>query len=138
LALAVMFSAVAVEPAAAATRLQRHRDLLLTLTNRFRHDHGIPILGRSASLNRLAQHHSRRMASDDRLFHTTNLSSKLSGSVSAWGENVGYGMTIRSVFTAFVRSAPHRANLLDRRFRRVGIGIVRAHGVYWITMIFSG
>jgi uncharacterized protein YkwD len=35
------------------------------------------------------------------------------------------------------RSSTHRANMLNRRFRHAGVGVVLARA-YWITMIFYG
>jgi len=48
------------------------------------------------------------------------------------------GPSVWRVFKAWVRSSEHRANMLNRRYRRTGIGVARAHGYLWITMIFYG
>jgi uncharacterized protein YkwD len=37
-----------------------------------------------------------------------------------------------------MHSAGHRGNILKRAFRRVGIGVVRARGSTWVTVIFYG
>jgi uncharacterized protein YkwD len=40
--------------------------------------------------------------------------------------------------TLWMRSAGHRANILKRGYRRIGIGVVRARGLFWVTTIFYG
>jgi uncharacterized protein YkwD len=37
-----------------------------------------------------------------------------------------------------MHSADHRANILRRAFRRVGVGVVKARGSVWVTVIFYG
>jgi uncharacterized protein YkwD len=37
-----------------------------------------------------------------------------------------------------MHSAGHRANILKRGFRRVGVGAVKARGCMWVTVIFYG
>ena len=55
-----------------------------------------------------------------------------------WGQNVGTGPTVRAVFRAFMRSADHRANMLDRCYRRTGYGVVKFRGAAWVTVNFAG
>ena len=33
-------------------------------------------------------------------------------------------------------SAPHRANILDRRMEQVGVGFVLVNGQLWVTEVF--
>lgn len=137
--MAVALTTVAVGPAAATTRLERRRDHLVTWSNDYRNSKGVHDLREGTALDGIAQRHSRRMADQRRLYHTADLGTLLrSYSFTSWGENVGYGPTMWSVFQAFLRSSSHRANLLDRGYHRVGIGVVKAHGVFWITMVFAG
>ena len=35
-----------------------------------------------------------------------------------------------------MRSAPHRANILNQRMRQVGVGVVFAGGRLWVTEVF--
>jgi uncharacterized protein YkwD len=37
-----------------------------------------------------------------------------------------------------MRSADHRANLLDRSYRRAGYGVVKVRGAVWVTVDFAG
>jgi hypothetical protein len=38
----------------------------------------------------------------------------------------------------FMRSDPHRDNILRRGYRRVGIGVHAYDGFLWVTLIFVG
>ncbi len=55
-----------------------------------------------------------------------------------WAENVGMGGHALQVHEAFMRSAPHRANVLDARFTQVGIGTVAADGRVWVVVDLIG
>jgi uncharacterized protein YkwD len=114
------------------------RDMVAWM-NAARGNHGTVHLQRGWRLRALADEHSRRMAIAGRIFHTTSLGSKLRFvSWRAAGENVGVGGSMRQLYEAFMKSTPHRANILGRAYRRVGIGVHRADGFLWVTMIFVG
>jgi uncharacterized protein YkwD len=115
----------------------RARAKMIHFVNHYRHEHGVHKLRMKRNIVRVAQHHSRKMARSRTLFHSSDMFSKLRNS-TCWGENVGMGPSVWRVFKGWVRSSEHRANMLDRRFRRTGIGVVRSHGSLWITMIYSG
>ena len=70
------------------------------------------------------------------LHHTPNLGQR----VTNWtmlGENVGYGGTVGSLHTTFMRSAPHKRNILTRQFKFVGVATKKAHGYLWVTVVFQ-
>jgi uncharacterized protein YkwD len=135
LAVSVVLGVLA--PAARANWAPR-RDML-TWMNAARDDRGAAALDRVWVLRHLADEHSRDMAREGRIFHTTNLGYQLR--IVSWtvaGENVGAGLKLRTLFEAFMDSAPHRANILGRDYRRVGIGVYRDDGIIWMTLIFVG
>jgi uncharacterized protein YkwD len=135
LALSVVLGALA--PAARAEWAPR-RDFL-TWMNGARANHSARALERVYVLRKMADQHSREMAAQGRIFHTSNLGTRLR--VVSWqvvGENVGAGQRLRALFDAFMDSAPHRANILYRTYRDVGIGVHRDGGIIWITLIFVG
>jgi uncharacterized protein YkwD len=137
LTLALSVVLVALAPEAVAGWAPR-RDMA-TWMNGARNNHGAVALDRVWTLRHMADEHSKDMARAGRIFHTTNLGSRLR--IVSWsvaGENVGVGMKVRTLFEAFMDSAPHRANILNRDFRRVGIGVFRADGFIWMTLIFVG
>lgn len=52
------------------------------------------------------------------------------------GENVGFGPEVRTVQEAFMRSAGHRANMLDRDYAQTGVGVARRDGRVWVVQVF--
>jgi uncharacterized protein YkwD len=133
-ALAVALVGVLVFAAPAAS-LDRREQSLATMTNSTRLWHDVPRLVGRARLRAAAERQSLRMATSGRLFHGSL--AWTSGS-RCWGQNVGKGPTIRAVFRAFMRSADHRANMLDRCYRRAGYGVVKMRGAVWVTVNFAG
>ena len=110
----------------------------MRLTNRARLGDGTHRLRRSRHLGRVARVHTREMVRQNLLHHQST--QQLSTRVTRWvmlGENVGVGGTPASLQQAFMNSPAHRANLLDRQLRFVGVGGMRAHGRLWVTVIFS-
>ena len=123
----------AAAPAAGAS----DRSRMLTLINGARRHHGEHRLQLSLSVSHMARRHSRRMAKTNTLFHTPNLGGKLKH-WSVWGENVGCGWSVRQLFKAWMKSAEHRANILKKKFRHVGIGLYWKGGTLWATTDFWG
>lgn len=124
-------------PARAATPLSRH---MLALTNDSRDGRHRDVLEIDERLSRIALRHSRAMAKEGELFHSTDLPKAL-GSVewTRWGENVGYTTgSLEDLHRAFMRSRDHKRNILERSFEKVGIGVVRRDGEIWATLIFYG
>ena len=55
------------------------------------------------------------------------------------GENIGYGPSVNSIFSALVASPGHYKNMVDPRFTAVGVGAyVDASGRIWTAHIFGG
>jgi uncharacterized protein YkwD len=96
---------------------------------------GVPALDTRAGLSRVARGWAARMAREQRLRHNQRLGEL----VANWrylGENVGYGPTWQDVHAALMNSPPHRANLLDRRFSEIGVGVVTRDGRVWVVEVF--
>jgi uncharacterized protein YkwD len=136
--LAASILGMSAAPSDAGSMSRRKRDRVFHTVNQIRRHHDMARFRIDRGLSRFARRHSRQMARAGWLYHTSSLSSHLSARVSAWGENVGYAGTVRRVVRMFMRSAPHRANILNSRYRRVGIGCVKARGWWWVTMDFYG
>jgi uncharacterized protein YkwD len=117
------------------------RERLLHLTNEARVEHD---RGRVALVDRLshyAKRHSQEMADAGFIFHSdsTLLGKMLSPyHWSIGGENVGVGGSIDTLQAAFMASKEHRENILRTSFDHTAIGIVRANGSLWVTVIFYG
>ncbi|HEU4701890.1 MAG TPA: CAP domain-containing protein [Conexibacter sp.] len=121
-----------------AAAIRRSRDATLCLLNRVRARHGLAPLRLNRKLSRAARRHSRDMvrhryfAHDSRdgrsPFDRMRATRYVPRNASWWlGENIGWGSGTRSEPAAMVRawmhSPPHRANILSRNFRDIGIGI---------------
>ena len=113
---------------------------LFKLTNASRGRFGVPNLQLNRAMSVVARRHSAAMARAGALFHTSDVDVYLHGiQWHAWGENVGYTPTdVASVQTAFMHSAPHRANILNRAYHHVAIGAVRVDRMLWVTVFFYG
>ena len=89
-----------------------------------------------ADLAALALRHSQTMAAKNSLYHNPNLVTQVNN-WQAVGENVGMGGNTRGLHAAFMNSPAHRANLLDKDFTEIGLGVtVDARGVMWVTEVF--
>ena len=134
LALALALAGVLMFAAPAAS-LYRPEQRLAPMINTARYRHGLPRLVERPRLRVSAERQSLRMANSRRLFHG---SLAWTSGLHCWGQIVGKGPTVRAVFRAFMRSADHRANLLDHAFRRAGYGVVKVRGAVWVTVNFAG
>jgi uncharacterized protein YkwD len=105
----------------------------LCLLNRERAARGLGELRFSSKLALAAQRHSNDMV-QRRYFAHGNYGARIAR--TGWGrhrrsytigENLGYGSgggaTPRAIVAAWMASAGHRANILERRFHAIGIGV---------------
>ena len=113
---------------------------LFKATNTSRSRFDVPKLRLNRDLSVVARRHSMAMARQGELFHTDDVDVYLHGiQWRTWGENVGFtSRDVESMQEAFMESAPHRSNILNRAFRQVAIGSVRVDGVLWVTVFFYG
>ena len=136
IALVVILMTVAAAHSATAMTVREHR--LLVLVNDYRARHGLPRLRADRDVTYSAHRHSLRMAQANTLFHTSDLRSVVGSGATCGGENIAKARRVRSIFRLWAASAPHRANMLTTCYRRTGVGIVRARGYLWATIIFYG
>ena len=105
----------------------------LVLQNETRADHGLEPLCINPLLTRAARSHSREMVEKDYFSHYSEDGEGVGARLrrfgydwSVCGENLagGYGNPEEpdSIFELWTNSTHHRANILDRRFRQVGVG----------------
>jgi len=117
-------------PASAATTLEK---AVATKINASRTARGLRALPIRSDLTYWAHRQSAAMAARHRLYHS-DLSRVCC--YRAVGENVGYATTVYRVHQALMNSPGHRANILDTRWRGVGVGVVKSGGYLWVTEIF--
>jgi uncharacterized protein YkwD len=118
------------------------RRTTLCLLNAERSAQGVPPLRQDMKLARAARRHSRDMVAHLYFAHESRSGAPFSARIArtgwmrsrtGWslGENLGWGSdalaTPQAMMTAWMHSAAHRKNLLQRRFHVVGIGV--ANGV---------
>ncbi len=151
LTLAAVFASIAISPAAnaAPSGSPDFDTRMVTLVNKARSDAGVPALQSATGLTRLSTWWSSQMANGatgDVLQHNPNaFQQTLSYGASnrtAWAENVAKwsptSTTADAIFTAYMNSAGHRANILGSAYRFVGISSVTGStGITYNTMTFT-
>lgn len=107
----------------------------LSALNKDRRTYGLRSLPAQSTLQRKAQAWANRLASENRLYHST----LTSGVPSCWrglGENVGYGSSVEAVQAAYMRSSGHRANILASKWDWVGVGVARNGSRVFTVQVF--
>jgi uncharacterized protein YkwD len=97
---------------------------ILNHTNAQRKRYGLPPLVLDARLVETARKHAFWMASAHSLQHANG----------AWAENIAQGQTSAShAVSSWMNSSGHRANILNRRHRRIGVaGYKSSRGeIFW-------
>jgi uncharacterized protein YkwD len=114
------------------------RAAVLCLHNRERARHGLPRLRENPLLRRAAERHTDNMVSERFFDHTSPSGSTMVERIRrtgytkrarswALGENIAWGSgslgTAAQIHRSWMKSPGHRANILQRSFREIGIGI---------------
>jgi uncharacterized protein YkwD len=131
LAVAGLVAAPGAQAASSSTSEQQ----FVSSINAARQAAGHRALSTSSDLTAVARAWAARMGSSNTLKHNPNLTSQ----VTNWryaGENVGVGGDVSSLHKAFMDSAPHKANILDRDYTQVGVGVAMASGRMWVVEVF--
>lgn len=133
-------AAVALSVAPRADAITSYEQSLAKYINQARSSRGIRTMSLASSVSDVARAHSARMANAGRLYHTPDLERAL----SRWtwwrvaGENVGRGPTMSSIYRAFMQSSSHKANILYRSYKVMGVGVVWKDGIAYVTVMFMG
>ena len=121
-----------------AANLEVVRSAVLCLHNAERARHGLPKLRESPRLRGAAARHAVHMVGAHFFDHTTPAGTTMAARIRrtgytsgarAWaiGENIAWGSgrlaTAGQIQRSWMHSAGHRANILQRSFREIGIGI---------------
>jgi uncharacterized protein YkwD len=114
------------------------RHATLCLLNQQRAAHGLRRLRADRRLAKAALGHSKDMVAHRYFAHESRSGAPFTARITrtGWtrsrrsyvlGENIGWGSgtlaTPRAMVRAWMHSAPHRANILERRYRVIGIGV---------------
>lgn len=126
-------------PAQAQTVAQEYQAEAFIVTNlqRLRYER-VP-LRHKACVQKWAVRQARKMARQERMFHQDLARVAKDCGLSLAGENVAYGYpTGRSVVVdGWMKSKGHRANILKRDYRLMGVGARRADGVWYVAQVFG-
>ena len=125
-------------PAQAQT-IGRYADQARAVTNAKRVDHDMVRLDRGSCVQRFAVRQALRMARQQRIYHQDLTRVMRRCNLSAVGENVAYGYeTGRQVVRAWMASPGHRANILNPRYRLLGMAARRdSHGEMYSAQVFG-
>ncbi|MBI2388690.1 MAG: CAP domain-containing protein [Deltaproteobacteria bacterium] len=107
---------------------------------------GVPALAIDAGLSKVAQAHAAAMMKAKVLGHDVgdgDPAARVAAAGGKWkviGENVAKAKTERTAHRAVYASPSHRSNVLEGRFKKVGIGVVAdpKTGYLWIAELFGG
>jgi hypothetical protein len=103
--------------------------------NALRGSQGAGALQVHSVLTAKAQAWAAHMAATGCLCHS-NLTDGVTVGWRKLGENVGRGPSVASLQSAFIGSPAHLANMLDKRFNYVGIGVAYGAGQMWVAQVF--
>ena len=121
-----------------ADNVDQIRAAVLCLHNQIRQQHNLPLLKENAKLRKAAAGHSADMVDEGYFDHTTPSGTSFVDRIlgagyakrnDAWtlGENLAWGTgdlsSANGVMQAWMNSAGHKANILKRSYKELGIGI---------------
>ncbi len=155
-----MRAALTLPGASASDEKFLEEEAFVAMINAERSERGLSILAVDPMLTATARAHSEEMCSLDYFDHhspTPGISSPMDRYLASAkqlgqsqpeyllvGENIYYCSVSNDIYNvdyahrALMASPGHRANILEPRFAKVGIGIYRsAKGEFWVTEMFS-
>ena len=124
--------------------LSAYEQKVVELTNQERAKNGLSALKVDVTLSKMAHEKSRDMSANGYFSHTSptygspfDMMKKYGITYSYAGENIAMGQqTPEEVVKAWMNSAGHRANILNKNYNYIGVGYV-SQGNYW-TQEFIG
>lgn len=116
---------------------------LVNLVNAERNKAGIAPLQLDSQAAGAAQIKAKEMASRNYFSHTSptygsveSLLRSFGVRFSLAGENIGQGAAPEQIHAMWLNSSSHRANMLNRKFTHIGVGVARSGSGYVISQIF--
>ena len=142
----LLFASTVVAQPPAKFALSADETKILQLANEARTKENLGPLTASPLLTEIARAHSKNQAKQDKMAHELDGKNpgdriKAAGyAFRAYGENVAYGqnVTLENIFEGWMKSPPHRANILKSDFTEIGIGVAGndAKKIYY-TQVFG-
>ncbi len=117
----------------------KYQNQARTATNTKREAYDRVKLKSGRCVQRFARKQAQRMANQDRMFHQKLRPVLKQCDLSMVGENVAYGYgTGRKVVRAWMHSKGHRANILNRKYRLLGMAVRRSdNGTPYAAQVFG-
>src|SRR5689334_6335404 len=142
---AILFGMFAISGAAwAQTQATRPERYLFEAANRERRAAGLPPLKWNEPLATAARAHAKEMARQNTVSHRLPGEAALPGRAAKAGahfswlsENIVQSRDAAGAHSQFMKSAAHKANLLDADMNAVGIGVVERHGQLFVVEDFA-
>jgi uncharacterized protein YkwD len=131
---------VLVGPPAQADPAAHYGSAAVTATNAVRRAHHLHELKLDACLERFATRQAERMARQDRMFHQDIGITLQRCGLTAVAENVAYGFANgRSVVRdGWMKSPPHRANILHPSYRLIAVAARKgSDGSWYASQLFG-
>lgn len=124
---------------AAASVVSDFEGAVHRLTNATRVDHDLVTLRKKGCVDRFANRQAKRMAAKEKMFHQDLAPILQKCGLSLVGENVAYGYSrAGAVMKAWMGSSAHAANILDPRYRLLGVGARKSDdGVWYLAQVFG-
>ena len=118
---------------------------VLDLVNNERAKYSLSPLTLSSSVSRVAQAKAEDMKANSYFSHTSptygspfDMLKQFGISYSTAGENIAKGQkTPQAVVNAWMNSEGHRANILNKNFKQLGVGYVGGSTTYWVQMFIG-
>jgi uncharacterized protein YkwD len=133
--------------------IRQAEDKVFHYTNKERNSRGLKSFQPSEALKYLAERHSRNMCGSDKFKHESKAFPKgwetLPGrfkhiGVRAGAENIAYRTLrgkadewARKIVKGWMKSKGHRKNILDPRFKYMGVGLVPCKELGYTTQVFA-
>jgi hypothetical protein len=131
-------------PAANQHDLRDPQQVLLDRINDDRARAGLKPLTWDARMAEAARDHAEMMADEGRLSHQfegepalLDRLTRRSVRLDSASENVVYDVSPEGAHEAFVKSAPHRSNMMNQAYDVVGIAVVNRSGVLYVVEDFA-
>ena len=126
------------------TSITNYDNEVVRLVNSERAKNGLPPLTQDWELSRVARFKSQDMKDNAYFSHTSpiygspfDMIKNFGISYRTAGENIARGQaTPQAVVNAWMNSSGHRANILNKSYKKIGVGYV-SDGRYW-TQMFIG
>lgn len=124
---------------AAAVSSGTYEKDVITYSNQARTSKKLVKLKASSCLDRYAERQARTMAKQKRMFHQDLRPILVACKLQRVGENVAYGYPSgKSVTAAWMKSPGHRANLLTKQHRLIGVGAYQdSDGRWYVAQVLG-